>query len=302
MTSIVSEIDKNIELKTPRKSVTFHSSMKLVLIPCIRDYSDAGLLHVLWWTTSDFFNFQQSAHSEIRQLAAFESVSHADARKKLYQPTHSEIRSAPSSTILNNVESSHSPDSSNSGSIPSYEEWGNAISRNKTLTRTHPGVDEEEEDDMIPSPTSITYRHKSTSYTPSSNTTTTTQQAESDASPQSAPSRPIVLASKSYIFNRSTDNLRNLQTNNDKGASPTPLKHRNYSDIKEEPSWLRCAIVPDIPLPEDKVGRSSSRSNKSSKNLWDAGMTFLSSSLVGWTSIAAVVALYIVPLIDQSEK
>ena len=75
--------------ETPGKGqsrVRFHETLKLVLIPNVRDYKNAGLVSVLWWSSSDFFQFQQSAHSEIRQMAAFDGTTALVARRKLYQP------------------------------------------------------------------------------------------------------------------------------------------------------------------------------------------------------------------------
>jgi len=73
------------------RKVSFAPLMRLVLIPCVRDYRKAKLIDTLWWKASDFFAFQQQAHSEIRQTAAYDSSSHRDARRKLYQPSGDEL-------------------------------------------------------------------------------------------------------------------------------------------------------------------------------------------------------------------
>jgi hypothetical protein len=73
------------------RKVSFAPLIRLVLIPCVRDYRKAKLIDTLWWKASDFFAFQQQAHSEIRQTAAYDSSSHRDARRKLYQPSGDEL-------------------------------------------------------------------------------------------------------------------------------------------------------------------------------------------------------------------
>lgn len=73
------------------RKVSFAPLIRLVLIPCVRDYRKAKLIDTLWWKASDFFAFQQQAHSEIRQTAAYDSSSQRDARRKLYQPSGDEL-------------------------------------------------------------------------------------------------------------------------------------------------------------------------------------------------------------------
>jgi len=81
------------------KSVKFSNQLKLVLIPCREEHHKAGLVPALWWSSTDYLNFQASAHSEIRLLASFEGITYAAARKKLYQNNSpSEEVSVPSSS------------------------------------------------------------------------------------------------------------------------------------------------------------------------------------------------------------
>lgn len=68
------------------KKVRFTPVLRLVLIPCVSDYRKAGLIETMWWTQQDFFSFQQSAFSEIRQMAKYDGITHLEARRKLYQP------------------------------------------------------------------------------------------------------------------------------------------------------------------------------------------------------------------------
>ena len=74
------------DMKAADKKVRFTPVLRLVLIPCVSDYRKAGLIETMWWTHQDFFSFQQSAFSEIRQMAAYDGITHVEARRKLYQP------------------------------------------------------------------------------------------------------------------------------------------------------------------------------------------------------------------------
>lgn len=74
------------DMKAADKKVRFTPVLRLVLIPCVSDYRKAGLIETMWWTHQDFFSFQQSAFSEIRQMAAYDGITHIEARRKLYQP------------------------------------------------------------------------------------------------------------------------------------------------------------------------------------------------------------------------
>ena len=83
----------DLETQTPanvtlfeRRNVCFDPFLKVILVPSRGEYKCAGLCPILWWTSSDFFSFQQSAHSEVRLLSAFENIGGREARKKLYQP------------------------------------------------------------------------------------------------------------------------------------------------------------------------------------------------------------------------
>jgi hypothetical protein len=83
--------EKEIVDETSCKSgVKFNSALRVVLIPSRGEYKSAGLCPELWWTSSDYFMFQQSAHSEIRLLSAYENINLNAARKKLYQPNENE--------------------------------------------------------------------------------------------------------------------------------------------------------------------------------------------------------------------
>ena len=70
------------------RNVCFDPLLRVILVPSRVEYKCAGLCPILWWTSSDFFSFQQSAHTEVRLLSAFENIGGREARKKLYQPNH----------------------------------------------------------------------------------------------------------------------------------------------------------------------------------------------------------------------
>ena len=84
----------DLETQTPdlltqcaKRNVYFDPYLKVILVPSRGEYKCAGLCPILWWTSSDFFSFQQSAHSEVRLLSAFENIGGKEARMKLYQPS-----------------------------------------------------------------------------------------------------------------------------------------------------------------------------------------------------------------------
>jgi len=66
--------------------VNFSHALRVVLIPSKEEYRSAGLNSSLWWDSSDFSGFQQTAHSEILLFSKFEKIDIKSARKKLYQP------------------------------------------------------------------------------------------------------------------------------------------------------------------------------------------------------------------------
>ena len=72
--------------QSAKRNVYFDPFLKVILVPSRGEYKCAGLCPILWWTSSDFFSFQQSAHSEVRLLSAFENIGGKEARIKLYQP------------------------------------------------------------------------------------------------------------------------------------------------------------------------------------------------------------------------
>ena len=76
----------NDDSKKSRKSVDFHSALKVVLIPSRCEYKEAGLYDKLWWNTSEFRYFQQQSFSEIMLMAKGENLDVRSARRKLYQP------------------------------------------------------------------------------------------------------------------------------------------------------------------------------------------------------------------------
>ena len=80
------QCSKSSPTTAEKKRVTFLPTIKLILIASRNEYKTAGLNSILWWTGSDFFGFQQSAHSELRLLSSYENINMKEARKKLYQP------------------------------------------------------------------------------------------------------------------------------------------------------------------------------------------------------------------------
>ena len=77
-----------------RKIVEFNNALRVVLVPTRSEYKSAGLNPTLWWNSSDYFGFQQSAHSEIMLLSSFEKIDTKTARRKLYQPCEGDDRTS----------------------------------------------------------------------------------------------------------------------------------------------------------------------------------------------------------------
>mmetsp|Transcript_4944 Transcript_4944/g.6812 ORF Transcript_4944/g.6812 Transcript_4944/m.6812 type:complete len:389 (-) Transcript_4944:227-1393(-) len=75
--------------KFKKGSLSFRDFVDVVLIPSRNEFRAACC--DLWWTRNDFLQNQQATISEIRQYAAQESLSPRDARRKLYQPTPSDL-------------------------------------------------------------------------------------------------------------------------------------------------------------------------------------------------------------------
>ena len=70
-----------------KKGVIFNNSLKVVLIPCRGEYKGAGLIEMLWWSSSEFKEFQQTSNSEILLMAKSENLDVRSARRHLYQPS-----------------------------------------------------------------------------------------------------------------------------------------------------------------------------------------------------------------------
>lgn len=103
----MTEEKENINELCCKSGVKFNSALRVVLIPSRGEYKSAGLCPELWWTSSDYFMFQQSAHSEIRLLSAYENINLNAARKKLYQPSDNEaIEDSSSSSTAESVNDS----------------------------------------------------------------------------------------------------------------------------------------------------------------------------------------------------
>jgi hypothetical protein len=74
-----------LQLPNKKKTVKFNPSLRVILIPSRGEFRQVGLNSVLWWSSSDYINFQNNANSEIRMLVSFENITAKQARRKLYQ-------------------------------------------------------------------------------------------------------------------------------------------------------------------------------------------------------------------------
>ncbi|KAJ1383526.1 hypothetical protein B484DRAFT_411112 [Ochromonadaceae sp. CCMP2298] len=50
------------------RSVSFHSFVKVILVPCIAEYREAGMFDTLWWGQADFKMFRQAAAAALREF------------------------------------------------------------------------------------------------------------------------------------------------------------------------------------------------------------------------------------------
>ena len=86
---VSSKSDSNLRNKAVQNLV-FNELVKVVLIPSRQEYKAHGLELSLWWTNTDYFQFQQEARSEITLCATYENLTFTQARTKLYQPDPNE--------------------------------------------------------------------------------------------------------------------------------------------------------------------------------------------------------------------
>lgn len=74
--------------KSPRRSsrrrVSFHASVKVVLVATVLEYKNAGLAEDMWWQTSDYGGMKESAMEEITGVMKNQQVPAKDAMKILY--------------------------------------------------------------------------------------------------------------------------------------------------------------------------------------------------------------------------
>ena len=73
---------KTQEIK-PRKRLSFNTVLKVVLIPCIKEYKDAGIAEEVWLNSSDLNSYKQSAMIEV--LDFMDQTGEEDVSKALKQ-------------------------------------------------------------------------------------------------------------------------------------------------------------------------------------------------------------------------
>jgi len=86
---------------TTHKRITFHQSVKVILIPTRNEYKAASLLKDLWWDDSDYREFKASTITEIQSVMMREVVDSRAACDILYQ---SKMNCLNDSLTTNNTE------------------------------------------------------------------------------------------------------------------------------------------------------------------------------------------------------
>ena len=70
-----------LEIKEESKRVRFYGKVKVVLVPSLQEYKQANLDSLLWWNSSDYAFFKDSAIADVKRFLRMNS--HLDARKAL---------------------------------------------------------------------------------------------------------------------------------------------------------------------------------------------------------------------------
>jgi hypothetical protein len=86
--------------EAPKFRVSFHGSVRVVLIPTRSEYRQVGLSRTIWWHESDYSTFKREAVAELK--AFMSAINSSDAKASLallYQPTASELELAKAETI-----------------------------------------------------------------------------------------------------------------------------------------------------------------------------------------------------------
>ena len=67
-----------------KKSVHFHTTVKVVLIPDRREFEEHNLIQELWWTGSDYKSFKSELSRSVHEYMVQISCPHMKTAYKLY--------------------------------------------------------------------------------------------------------------------------------------------------------------------------------------------------------------------------
>lgn len=110
---------KNISLV--RTKVRFNTAIRVILIPTVSEYRQAGLGDLMWWDESHYKEFKMSAITELKlHMLHHPGLDSKSAIKDMYQPSERDNDTpSPSKSVDNNPSTSEKSMSSrrNSGRI-----------------------------------------------------------------------------------------------------------------------------------------------------------------------------------------
>ncbi len=86
ITEAVAEVTINNK-KDKRKNVKFNTAVHVVLIPTRKDYRNAGLGEVMWFSDDDYRHFKESATVEVKRYMAIHS--NINCKEVTYSLTYS---------------------------------------------------------------------------------------------------------------------------------------------------------------------------------------------------------------------
>ena len=58
----------------PKRNLKFNTKVRVVLVPCAKEYHDAGISQDLWWREIDLINFQRNFKTEILVISSLKNI------------------------------------------------------------------------------------------------------------------------------------------------------------------------------------------------------------------------------------
>jgi len=124
------EMKEDVRLK---RSIKFDSKVRVILIPTRQEYCDVGLGEALWWSSSDYGFFKESAGRELRAMLELYGMDAKAVLAQMYQPDSNERSDDKNGFPLIKIKSSSSL---NKSSIPSSNGSADHISGEQAVVET----------------------------------------------------------------------------------------------------------------------------------------------------------------------